>query len=237
MRTFLARFEGTTGWLVGEEFHHAIRVDRFREGDEIRVLDGEGGVFRARIVSVDRKKRVARLEILEALSSLDPPREVFLAVSVLRPERMRFLVEKATEVGVSRIRFLHFARSLERSVPAERLRRVAWEAVKQCGRSLPPELEGPQPLKTFIESVQEGLVVLDRDGAPPSAFRPPRDPVWVVVGPEGGFTPGERQMLEARGAVVLSLGNTVLRAETAALIGVWRMLYGFVFFSALDRGM
>ncbi len=225
MRTFLAQVEGSTGWLLDEEFHHAVRVDRFGEGDEIRVLDGKGGVFRARIAHVDRKKRVARLEILQALSPLDPPRQVFLAVSVLRPERMRYLVEKATEVGVARIRFLHFTRSVVRNLPLGRLERVVWEAVKQCGRSLPPALEGPEPLMAFLRSALEPLVVLDRDGVSPEAFCPPPAPVWVVVGPEGGFTSEERQAFREQGATVLSLGVPVLRTETAAILGTWRLLW------------
>lgn len=225
MRTFLARVEGSTGWLEGEEFHHAIRVDRFGDGEEIRVLDGNGGAFIARILSVDRKKRIARLEVLAPAPVPEIPRDVWLAVSVLRPERMRFLVEKATEVGVSRIRFLHFARSTERNLPLQRLERVAWEAVKQCGRALPPVLEGPVSFHDFLEEAREvPVIVLHQEGEPSPAS--PGSPVWVVVGPEGGFTPEELARLRAHGASFLSLGPTVLRAETAAVVGAWRLLNG-----------
>ncbi len=223
MRTFLARVEGLRGWLEGEEFHHAVRVDRKGPGDVLRILDGKGQAFLARIREVDRRKRRALIEIVEKRNQHPPPPPVFLSVSLLRPERMCYLVEKVTEVGGDRIRWIVAARTVTRNLPRERLHRVAWEAVKQCGRTLPPTLEGPQPLPTFLQDISDPLMILDPEGDPLTAVRLPPPPLWVVVGPEGGWTPEERIHLAQRG-IRVSLGPLTLRAETAAVVGVWSVL-------------
>lgn len=223
MRTFLGYVHGERGWIEGEEFHHAIRVDRLRIGDVFRLLDGQGGVFLARVREVDRRHRRAWVDILEEIPPPPPLPSIFLAVSLVRPERMRILVEKATEVGITRIRWLVFSRTRQRKLPKERLERVAWEAVKQCGRTTPPLIEGPQPLEKFIEEEKIPRVVLDPAGKPFPAWNLPEPPLWIVVGPEGGFTAQEKEQLAPH--ETLSLGNLTLRAETAAAVGGWGVIH------------
>jgi len=230
-----ARLAGPSLTIEGEPYRHLFRARRVAAGERLRVVDGEG---RARFGEVARVgKAAATVTLGEPAPDLEPAVRVDLLVTTLKPERAAWLVEKATEVGVFAIRFLHSSRAPRTfgDGTVERLRRVAAAAVEQCGRARLPQVTGTHPWEE-LETLTAGIVdrrVLDTADARPEtaalasgaglAVRA-APPVALLVGPEGGWTPEERAELRATGWRPLGLGARVLRTETAAVVGVARFV-------------
>lgn len=231
MELFYAGKENISGDCVaiaGEEFHHLRRVLRKEVGNEIRVADGRGTMYRVRIERIARQE--AECRILESLPGFNEPRrKVTLLQALLKqPARMEWIVEKATELGVSRIVPLAAARCLTRHAKPERWTQLARTAMKQCLRCATPEIDpvatldealaaaGAVPVFLFHESA---AAALDRAALPPE-----ERPLLLCIGPEGGFDDDEVRAAEAAGAAVLSLGPRRLRSETAAVAALSRIL-------------
>lgn len=220
--------------LRGDEAHHARRVLRLDVGAAVSCFDGLGSVWRGRIA--EYRKEAAVVEPLERVEAPPEPRPlVTLAQGLLKGERMEVVVQKATELGAARVVPLLAARSEGRldgdraGRRAERWRRIALEAAKQCERARLPEIAPPATVAAAVAALEgPGVAFVERDGAPARAAlgalgRPER--LTVFVGPEGGWAPGERLTFEAAGLPRLSLGPNVLRAETAAIAALVVVAY------------
>jgi len=221
-------FDGTEVEIHGDAYHHLFRVKRLRAGESVRVVDGEGRARGGVVARVDRAHGVVAFGA--ALPSLEPALAVELLVAPPRAERAAWLVEKATELGVTAIRWIASARAARDDsawshAQLARLRRVAIAAVEQCGRAVVPEVSGLHPLAQLLERGSGGatLVALDAAGEPsPPAIAGGR--AVVLVGPEGGWSDDERALFERRRIPLWSLGERILRIETAALAACARLL-------------
>ncbi len=216
--------------LTPGDVHHIRDVLRLTGGDEIIVV-AAGVPVTVRITAVGSSiagDRIGR----EPHASLPP---VWIVQGVAKGERMDQLVRQTTELGVARIIPVVTERTVVRLEPAKaaerasRWRRVAAEAAKQAQRTSVPEVDIPVRLEVAAATLADacGLVCWeDASGAPgidaalAEAVPGPSVPVAVVVGPEGGFTAAEVGVLTSAGARVVSLGGTVLRTETAAVVAV-----------------
>lgn len=156
----------------------------------------------------------------------EPSAYVTLFAAVLKGDRQDWLIQKAVELGVSRIQPLLCARGVVKgSAPdrTERWQRIAREAAEQCERGIVPQVADPVPLERATWGGAMALICTERQGQPLLAVlqalqaHPGIRRLAVFVGPEGGWTPEEVSALLARGALAVSLGPRVLRAETAAL--------------------
>lgn len=204
--------------VEGEDYRHLFRARRLAVGDALRVVDGQAGAREAKVESVTRDE--ATIALGGEAETLEPDFDLELLVAAPRLERATLLVEKATEVGVSAVRFFACERTpreySERNV--ERLRRVARAAVEQCGRSRRPRVDGVHPW-SCVESMVVGKPcrwVLS-PGGEPWGGRPKGRSGVVIVGPEGGLSDREIDELEALGCRAIDLGPRILRVETAAL--------------------
>lgn len=222
-----ARFDAPELAVEGDAYRHLFRALRLAVGDEVRVVDGRGRARAARVARVDRERALLRLE--GPAPSLEPAAELELLVAPPRPQRASWLVEKATEIGCTAVRFLATARSPRAfgGGEIERLRRVAAAAVEQCGRARLPEITGTHGWGELPELLAAATA---RFVADPAAREAPR-PLAVgraalLLGPEGGWTPTERADLEALGCAGVALGERVLRVETAAVAGAALLLLG-----------
>ena len=215
--------------LIGPDVKHLRTVLRVKRGDEIFLFDGKGSEYRARIIDSTSKNIV--LSILERFPSIaESPVSITIGQGLLKARQMDRIVRQVTELGVySLIPIL-----ADRSVPSPKPERwvekekrwetIAWESLKQCGRSKIPRLEPPASFKAAVSMAKANdlKIIFHEDGSKPgptSNLKDQRDVrhVWALIGPEGGFTRDEVQMALAGGFVSLSLGPRILKADTAVI--------------------
>jgi 16S rRNA (uracil1498-N3)-methyltransferase len=208
--------------LTGDEAHHLARVARREVGDVVEVFNGRGLGVRARVETLERARVVlSRLdELVEIRSSVS----LTLYVAPPKGDRFDWIVEKATELGVVRLVPLKTERSVvdPRAGKLERLRRVVVEASKQCGRNRLMELEEPVGLAAAFAREGDAIrLIAYQGGLAPESWpcHPGGSFVALAVGPEGGWTDGERRLAAESGWQCIGLGPTRLRVETAALVG------------------
>ena len=218
---------------------HLLRVLRLREGDGCVLFNGDGHDYQARIVAVG--KRGGEVEVLERrVVDNESPLRITLLQGIARGEKMDLILQKATELGVARIVPVQSERSEVRLDGARLARRIEhWRAVvaaacEQCGRARLPAIEEPVGVGAIGGIAQAAALrlTLDPQGAhalPSLASRMPADGgVAVAIGPEGGWSPRDREQLRAAGYEGLRLGPRILRTETAGLaaIAALQAMYG-----------
>ena len=221
-----------------DEAHHLGRVLRLRPGAVVDATDGTGRLYTVRLVALDVKGAwgtiVARPE-----PGRESPCAITLAQVILKSDRMSWLVQKATELGVTRIVPVETARVVARPAAGAaarhgRWQRIAREAVKQCGRVVVPAVDRARAFAEVTREVAWHDVAwicwegggLALDAAAAQAGRPAR--LLLLVGPEGGFTSEEVALAEVAGARLVSLGPRTLRAESAglAVVALCQYLFG-----------
>ena len=207
--------------LTGDEARHLARVLRAKVGDEIRVFDGGGREWPARVATIDRD--AVALTVGEPLPPQPgPARPLTIAVALPKGDRQKWLVEKLTELGAKALVPLVTARGVaEATASAQaRLARGVIEACKQCGRNTLLEIAAPQTIATLLADVAAGLAIVADPHAPSldaTAVRAAGRDIVGLVGPEGGFTGAEIAAAERAGAIRAGLGPHILRIETAAI--------------------
>jgi 16S rRNA (uracil1498-N3)-methyltransferase len=220
---------GLTLPLSAADVHHAVDVLRIHEGEELDAVEPSGRVWRVRVTStcVD----LVHAEVLREVPGAALP-QVTLVMGVAKGEKMDAVVRQATELGVDRVIPVLCERCVVKLPPsraaekAERWRRIALAASKQAKRASVPVVEAAAPLRDVLAELAayDGVIVAWEESAGDHLASVTR--VWagmptariaVVVGPEGGLSASEVASLEAIGARVVTLGPTILRAETAAL--------------------
>lgn len=208
--------------LSDDAVHHA-RVRRLAEGDRVRLSNGAGRLGVGEIAKVDRKELVVRVELTEAAQR---PAELHLFVPVADRDRMLWLAEKATELGVTSWTGVRFRRSASVSPRGEgeafqaKVRARMIGALEQSNAAWLPRVEGTVDVGELAAPAGRA-VVLDWGGdALIEASREEPAVRSVLVGPEGGIEPAELEALRAKGWELASLGDNMLRFETAALAAV-----------------
>jgi 16S rRNA (uracil1498-N3)-methyltransferase len=212
--------------LQSREARYILTVLRLVPGDEVTVFDGEGREYRTALC--EEYEGGVYLAIQEALSpERESPLRITLGQGLLKGERMKFVIQKATELGVDRIIPLVSSRSIpivegeRETLRLERWRRIAQEAAKQCGRTVVPEIGSIHELGDFISQGAGVRVILwEGEHAPLREVIGEIDPqegITLLIGPEGGFSEEEVLKAQDQGFLVAGLGKRILRAETAAL--------------------
>jgi len=223
-------FDSSTNLLSPEETHHLARVLRHKPGDQILVIDGLGQEFQAKVLAIERTKEgeQARVEILKLVRKEFSPRiKITAFIPILKGDLTEFLVEKGTELGV--FRFIPFFSRHTVVKPkknlTQRLRAKAISALKQSGRLILPEVCAPADLKTLVEAIPaNSLKVLAHPQGELSLEnllslfkKEDLAEVYLISGPEGGFSEDEQALLFEAGFKPLCLSPYILRAETASL--------------------
>lgn len=210
--------------LSGDVAHHLARVLRVRIGETLQVGDGRGKTATATVTTV--QKQLVGIELGEI--SQEPPLQplLTLAFAVPRPSRADWLVEHATEVGVQSFQPLWTERSRPQGLRADRWRKVAAAAAGQCARAWLPEVHEPIELTKLLAKPPEGVRLLaDTDGEPIDLAATATAAV-LLIGPEGGFSPQEREAAAKAQFSTVKFGAHILRTETAALVGAAILLRG-----------
>jgi 16S rRNA (uracil1498-N3)-methyltransferase len=213
--------------LAGSEAHHIRDVLRLKPGDPITLFNGDGLEYPARIERIE-KRHIEVLVSSGLARSREPARQVTVASPLPKGDRAAFLVEKLTELGVTRYIPLHTDRSILR--PGERktqkLRRYVIEASKQCGRNVLMRIDEAMPWSELAKAPGDASgvrLIADIQGAPLSGLSSDSSAI-VAIGPEGGWTSDEREQAVGLGWQSFSLGRSILRIETAALAAAARLL-------------
>ncbi len=219
-----AVFAGDRVEITGDAYRHLFRARRAVVGERMRVVDGEGAARWAAIATIARDR--ATLSLLDSAPANDPARRVELFVAPPKPERAAWLVEKASELGVSAVRFVATARAGREVGPAalERLRRIAVAGLEQSHGARLPAIEGVVSWDAFLAmaAALPWRAVLDAGGGARRADD--ATAAALLIGPEGGFEDAELATLERAGFVRWSLGGRALRVETAAVLAAGRLL-------------
>lgn len=213
--------------LRGEDARHLTRVLRVEAGQRFEISD-DRAAWLAEIAEARGDRVVFRA--LEPLPSAEPPVRVTVVAALFKFDRFEWMVEKATELGVARIVPVEAARtekglfqaSMKR---AERWRRIAREASQQSRRTRMPEIASALSLAHALEEPAGVRLFLEEEEAPPllralPAERATKATAALLLGPEGGWTDGEREAARNHGWIPVSLGAQILRAETAAVAGL-----------------
>ena len=216
---------GNRAALVGEHAAHLGRVLRAQVGQEFDIA-ADGVVRRGRILSLTEDR--VEFELGEAVATA-PAAQVTLALAIFKFDRMEWAIEKCTELGVARIvpfaarrSDAHLAAAAAKRV--ERWRRIAREASEQARRVAPPEIADPVKLRDVLALAGEQRIVLSEAKTADSLRQlcsagdyARGSSIVLAIGPEGGWTNEELRAFAEAGWKSASLGNTILRAETAAI--------------------
>jgi 16S rRNA (uracil1498-N3)-methyltransferase len=203
--------------------HYLVDVLRLKPGDPVRVFNGSQGEWLAHIVET---KKTVTIRCERHIADVKPPPDIDYVFAPLKHLRLDYVVQKATELGVRRLRPVITRRTITTRFNLERMRANVIEAAEQCNLVYIPEVYEAQPLADVLSSWESGRSAIYCDEAaaiadPLKALESLKLPTAVIIGPEGGFTPEERQELHRLPFVTaISLGPRIMRADTAAIAAI-----------------
>jgi 16S rRNA (uracil1498-N3)-methyltransferase len=214
--------------LTQDQAHYLFAVMRLSVGARVLLFDGQHGEWRATVVEASRRGGVLLCEELVRQQHMPP--DLWLLFAPIKKARTDFIVEKAVELGVARVMPVQTAHTNAERIRQDRLQAHAVEAAEQCGATFVPKVEVLQGLDRVLAAWPAGRKLLWCDEHRAGNAHMPEGAPWaVLIGPEGGFSEGERKQLAAMPQVVpFSLGPRILRADTAAVaaLTLWQAALG-----------
>lgn len=216
-------FEGAVVTASELQFHHAVHVLRKNIGDEVKVFNETQGEWSGTISNL-KKRQICCVKLIKQAPKIE--REITVAFPMINPSRMSFLLEKITELGVTKIILLTSEYSQARNFNSERLKSIVIGACEQCGRLNIPEISPPISLQKFLSQNSgnnEKIVLLDevRDDKSKRLSDFIGKKCVFLIGPEGGFSDAERELFSKYDFIEkISLGENILRTETAVIVCV-----------------
>ncbi len=212
---------GSTIKIPEEELHH-LRVRRVKPGETFLVINGRGQEAVASLIEENK----AHILNVESPTERELPARITLFIGILKGEKMDLLIQKATELGVAEIVPLIMERSIPKPKPSKikRWAKIAKEATKQCGRVVIPTIRNFSKIEE-IDLPELCIVPWEGERNQKISYNH-EESVGIIIGPEGGISEEEIQLLKNKGAKPVSLGPVILRSETAALyaLSVMRFL-------------
>lgn len=203
-----------------ELLHQMSKVFRFKAGDIVILFDGTGRENVCEITLLTKKE--AEFAVKERREGLVPPvQKVTLYLSLIKKDNFEWVLQKGTELGVSRFVPIISERSEKKDINMERARKIVIEATEQSGWACVPELSEPISMVSLLEKSEvppQTLVAFHTEGAPfQKSFLADKKELGVLIGPEGGFSEKEIALFKSKNIPIYSLGNQTLRAETAGV--------------------
>jgi 16S rRNA (uracil1498-N3)-methyltransferase len=201
---------------------HCIRVLRKSKGDTLHVTDGVGNLFK--VVVTDANVKACKFEIVEKTEFQPPARKVHLAICPTKnADRMEYLVEKCTEIGVESIHFVLSQNTYPKKVNMERMNKIAASAMKQSLKVFLPQLFEPMPFSKFISSQIQPFsqfIAHLSDFSTDITRVPMQGEMLVLIGPEGDFSKAEIDLAVENNYKAVFMGQSRLRTETAGVLAV-----------------
>jgi 16S rRNA (uracil1498-N3)-methyltransferase len=199
-----------------------LRVLRFREGQEVVLFDGKTTERLYKITHIEQGG--VHLELVTEFERKLPTRHVYLFWALLKKDKNDWVLQKATELGVTNFVPLLAERSEKTGFNLERSQKIVTEAAEQCGRSDIPHVREPISLEEVLKEYASDVQLLVCDEREQADLKLVDKPVGVLIGPEGGWTEGEIEQCKQAGVGALHLGHLTLRAETAAIVAAAALL-------------
>lgn len=231
----IERIKDGKATISGPDYKHIVRVLRLKPGDDIILFDESGIEYKGSIIGIDTKEVTVEVEESRRIET-ESRLNTTLLQGIPKGEKMDFIVEKATELGVKTIVPVITERSqVKHAEKIKRWQRIAYESLKQCGRIAPPEIH---PTTTFDEAIKypyyNSLKLIFYEKCKHSfkddLHNRPQPPSNIIlfIGPEGGFSQKEVRMAEDRGFIQMGLGPRILRTETAGIVAlsILQFVYG-----------
>ena len=205
-----------TATLDKSQSHYVCKVMRIKE-NEVFSLFNSSGEWEAKILKIS--KSIVEFNVTKQLRQKENFKELWLAFSPIKSNYFNFMIQKATELGVTKFLPIIFDRTIVRKINKERLEKVIIEAAEQSNRINVPVIEQPQTLKSFLKNDMD-LIFTDLNASNKKIDLKmiTANPTCVIIGPEGDFSEQERQeILEFKGVQPIKINENILRSETAVI--------------------
>ena len=209
-----------TGKLDKSQSHYVSKVMRIKE-NEVFSLFNSGGEWEAKILGIS--KSIVEFNVTKQLRQKENFKELWLAFSPIKSNYFNFMIQKATELGVTKFLPIIFDRTIVRKINKERLEKVIIEAAEQSNRIQVPNIEDPQNLRNFLDKNDIDLIFTDlnSDNNKLDLKKLSSKPTCIVVGPEGDFSEIEREeILSYKGVQAIKINENILRSETAVISAI-----------------
>ena len=206
--------------LDKSQSHYLTKVMRIKE-NEVFSLFNKDGVWEAKILSIS--KNIVEFKTTKQLRQKETTKELWLAFSPIKSNYQNFMIQKATELGVSKFLPIIFDRTVVRKINKERLEKIAIEASEQSNRLNVPIVEKAQNLDNFMNSNSMDLIFTDLNSSNNKIDKSKltNKPVCIIVGPEGDFSEAEREkILSFKGVQPIKINQNILRSETAVISAI-----------------
>ena len=211
---------GMTDMLDKSQSHYLNKVMRVKE-NELFSLFNNRGEWEAKILKIS--KGLVEFETIKQLRQKENLRDLWLAFSPIKSNYQNFMIQKATELGVTKFLPIIFERTIVRSINVERLKKIAVEASEQSNRINIPSVEQTQNLESFLNSNLVDLIFTDLNSTNKKIDKSKltNKPTCIIVGPEGDFSELEREKIHSfKGVQAIKINENILRAETAVISAI-----------------
>lgn len=223
---FIGQFKisGLKVFIDDQKIVHQIKnVLKLTPGEKIILVFGEGREAVCEITEIDYAEIVCRMHS-ENKSHAESGKQIILYASILKKDNFEWVVQKVTEVGATKIVPVVSARTIKKDVNVTRLRRIATEAAEQCGRSVVPEISVPISFEVAVDLARDNDINYVFEKGAPEFNGLTGENIKIAglfIGPEGGWTPEELEMMQLKKFIVAGLGENVMRGETAAIVACY----------------
>ena len=212
--------EGITDKLDKSQSHYLIKVMRLKESEFFSVFN-KGGEWQAKILSIS--KSIVEFRTTRKLRHKENTKELWLAFSPIKSNYQNFMIQKATELGVTKFFPIIYDRTVVRKINSDRLKKIVVEASEQSNRLIVPFIEETQNLKSFLDSNLMNLIFTDLNSNNKKIDKSllTDKPTCIIIGPEGDFSESEREeILSFNGVQPLRINDNILRSETAVISAI-----------------
>lgn len=222
MKRFIGKIEGTVAFVEGEELVHLKSVLRLKEGDEVCVVNGDGKDYLGKISKID--KNYAKVDVISSkISEICPKNDISLFIAATKREKLEIIVQKAVELGVKKLFMFEseFSTMKLSSEKISRYEKIMFSATKQCERAdfMSIEIVSFKQMLALFGKKQTKLFANEREGEDFNfaSLKTAKD-IGILIGCEGGFSQNEKAQILQLKPENISLGQRILRAETAAIL-------------------
>ena len=211
---------GMTGMLDKSQSHYLNKVMRIKENEFFSLFNNKGE-WEAKILKIF--KGLVEFEIIKQLRQKENMKDLWLAFSPIKSNYQNFMIQKATELGITKFLPIIFDRTIVRSINVERLKKIVIEASEQSNRINIPSIEQTQNLESFLNSNLVDLIFTDLNSTNKKIDKSKltNKPICIIVGPEGDFSELEREkILTFKGVQTVKINENILRSETAVISAI-----------------